>query len=386
MKKKHIFLAAILGIHVIVTAGCGNTNNSGESLSNTETSEGEIFDYKVSDYVTLGEYKNLSILYPVPVVSDDDVEMSIEEFLDENTEYNEISDRPAQDGDYINIDFTGTIDGEEFEGGTAQDYEFTLGQEEFIEEFEANVIGKNTGETFTFKMVFPDEYDEDLSGKTAEFTATLNSINEVVVPEYNDEFVKKATDYDTTAEYEEALREELMVSAQEESASVAGDDVLEKAVENATFNGYPQSLYDACYNETVEQYQSYADMFGVEYEEFMTDFMEEGDVESETLSWVNEILVSQAIAEQEGFEVTDEDYQEEAEALAMEYEYESVDDFISDYGELSVRVMIVRDKAIAFLYENAQIEEVSEDEYYGEDEEEELSDDDTEVIIEEDTE
>lgn len=386
MKKKHIFLAAILGINVIVTAGCGNTNNSGESLSNTETSEGEIFDYKVSDYVTLGEYKNLSILYPVPVVSDDDVEMSIEEFLDENTEYNEISDRPAQDGDYINIDFTGTIDGEEFEGGTAQDYEFTLGQEEFIEEFEANVIGKNTGETFTFKMVFPDEYDEDLSGKTAEFTATLNSINEVVVPEYNDEFVKKATDYDTTAEYEEALREELMVSAQEESASVAGDDVLEKAVENATFNGYPQSLYDACYNETVEQYQSYADMFGVEYEEFMTDFMEEGDVESETLSWVNEILVSQAIAEQEGFEVTDEDYQEEAEALAVEYEYESVDDFISDYGELSVRVMIVRDKAIAFLYENAQIKEVSEDEYYGEDEEEELSDDDTELIIEEDTE
>ena len=382
MKKKHIFLAAILGIHVIVTAGCGNTNNSGESLSNTETSEGEIFDYKVSDYVTLGEYKNLSILYPVPVVSDDDVEMSIEEFLDENTEYNEISDRPAQDGDYINIDFTGTIDGEEFEGGTAQDYEFTLGQEEFIEEFEANVIGKNTGETITFKMVFPDEYDEDLSGKTAEFTATLNSINEVVVPEYNDEFVKKATDYDTTAEYEEALREELMVSAQEESASVAGDDVLEKAVENATFNGYPQSLYDACYNETVEQYQSYADMFGVEYEEFMTDFMEEGDVESETLSWVNEILVSQAIAEQEGFEVTDEDYQAEAEALAVEYEYESVDDFISDYGELSVRVMIVRDKAIAFLYENAQIKEVSEDEYYGEDEEEELSDDDTELIIE----
>lgn len=386
MKKKHIFLAAILGINVIVTAGCGNTNNSGESLSNTETSEGEIFDYKVSDYVTLGEYKNLSILYPVPVVSDDDVEMSIEEFLDENTEYNEISDRPAQDGDYINIDFTGTIDGEEFEGGTAQDYEFTLGQEEFIEEFEANVIGKNTGETFTFKMVFPDEYDEDLSGKTAEFTATLNSINEVVVPEYNDEFVKKATDYDTIAEYEEALREELMVSAQEESASVAGDDVLEKAVENATFNGYPQSLYDACYNETVEQYQSYADMFGVEYEEFMTDFMEEGDVESETLSWVNEILVSQAIAEQEGFEVTDEDYQAEAEALAVEYEYESVDDFISDYGELSVRVMIVRDKAIAFLYENAQIEEVSEDEYYGEDEEEELSNDDTELIIEEDTE
>lgn len=384
--RKTIFLAAVLGFSVIVSAGCGNTNNSGDSLSDTEMLEEAAFDYNVSDYVTLGEYKNLDIRYPVPVVTDDDVEMSVEEFLDENTEYNEISNRPAQNGDFINIDFTGTIDGKEFDGGTAQDYEFTLGQEEFLDDFEANVIGKNMGETFTFQMVFPDDYDEDLSGKTAEFTVTLNSISEVVVPEYNDELVKKLTDYDTVAAYEDSLREELLLSAQEESASTAGDEALEKAVENATINGYPQALYDVCYNETMEQYQSYADMFGVEFDEFMSDFMEDGDVESETLNWVNEILVSQAIAEQEGFEITDDNYKSEAESLAVEYEYDTVDDFIADYGVLSVRAMLVRDKAIAFLYENANIEEVSEDEYYGEDDEEDLSDDDTEGIFEEDTE
>lgn len=384
--RKTLFLAAVLGFSVIVSAGCGNTNNSGDSLSDTEMLEEAAFDYNVSDYVTLGEYKNLAIRYPVPVVTDDDVEMSVEEFLDENTEYNEISNRPAQDGDFINIDFTGTIDGKEFDGGTAQDYEFTLGQEEFLADFEANVIGKNTGETFTFQMVFPDDYDEDLSGKTAEFTVTLNSISEVVVPEYNDELVKKLTEYDTVAAYEDSLREELLLSAQEESASSAGDEALEKAVENATINGYPQALYDVCYNETMEQYQSYADMFGVEFDEFMSDFMEDGDVESETLNWVNEILVSQAIAEQEGFEITDDNYKSEAESLAVEYEYDSVDDFIADYGVLSVRAMLVRDKAIAFLYENAKIEEVSEDEYYGEEDEEDLSEDDTEVIFEEDTE
>lgn len=384
--RKTLFLAAVLGFSVIVSAGCGNTNNSGDSLSDTEMLEEAAFDYNVSDYVTLGEYKNLAIRYPVPVVTDDDVEMSVEEFLDENTEYNEISNRPAQDGDFINIDFTGTIDGKEFDGGTAQDYEFTLGQEEFLADFEANVIGKNTGETFTFQMVFPDDYDEDLSGKTAEFTVTLNSISEVVVPEYNDELVKKLTEYDTVAAYEDSLREELLLSAQEESASSAGDEALEKAVENAAIHGYPQALYDVCYNETMEQYQSYADMFGVEFDEFMSDFMEDGDVESETLNWVNEILVSQAIAEQEGFEITDDNYKSEAESLAVEYEYDSVDDFIADYGVLSVRAMLVRDKAIAFLYENAKIEEVSEDEYYGEEDEEDLSEDDTEVIFEEDTE
>lgn len=383
--RKTIFLAAVLGFSVIVSAGCGNTNNSEDALSDTEMLEESAFDYNVSDYVTLGEYKNLAIRYPVPVVTDDDVEMSVEEFLDENTEYNEISDRPAQDGDFINIDFKGTIDGKEFDGGTAQDYEFTLGQEEFLADFEANVIGKNTGETFTFQMVFPDDYDEELTGKTAEFTVTLNSISEVVVPEYNDELVKKLTDYDTVAAYEDSLREELLLSAQEESVSAAGDEALEKAVENASIHGYPQALYDVCYNETMEQYQSYADMFGVEFDEFMTDYMEDGDVESETLNWVNEILVSQAIAEQEGFEITDDNYKSEAESLAEEYEYDSVDDFIADYGVLSVRAMLVRDKAITFLYENAEIEEVSEDEYYGEDDED-LSEDNTEVIFEEDTE
>ena len=383
--RKTIFLAAVLGFSVIVSAGCGNTNNSEDALSDTEMLEESAFDYNVSDYVTLGEYKNLAIRYPVPVVTDDDVEMSVEEFLDENTEYNEISDRPAQDGDFINIDFKGTIDGKEFDGGTAQDYEFTLGQEEFLADFEANVIGKNTGETFTFQMVFPDDYDEELTGKTAEFTVTLNSISEVVVPEYNDELVKKLTDYDTVAAYEDSLREDLLLSAQEESASAAGDEALEKAVENASIHGYPQALYDVCYNETMEQYQSYADMFGVEFDEFMTDYMEDGDVESETLNWVNEILVSQAIVEQEGFEITDDNYKSEAESLAEEYEYDSVDDFIADYGVLSVRAMLVRDKAITFLYENAKIEEVSEDEYYGEDDED-LSEDNTEVIFEEDTE
>ncbi len=309
--------------------------------------------------------------------------------LDEHTEYKEISDRPAQNNDYVNLDFKGTVDGEEFDGGTAEDYEFTLGQEEFIEEFEANVVGKSAGETFTFQMTFPDDYDEDLKGKTAEFTVTLNSINEVQTPEYTDDFVKEATEYETIDAYEEALREELLLSAQQEAESAAGDDALLQAVSNAEIDGYPQALYDSCYNDTVEQYQSYADMFGVDFDEFMSDYMEDGDLEAETLNWVNEILVSQAIAKAEGFEITDKNYKEEAEALAVEYEYESLEDFVGDYGELSVMAMLVRGKAVAFLYENANVEEVSEEEYYEEDEYDDDSapEDGTEaVFVEEGTE
>ncbi len=389
MTRKTGLFAAALFAGAMACMGCGDNNKTDGSVNGSETAEAEVFDYSIDDYVKLGEYKQLSVKYPVPVITEEDVETSIEEMLDEHTEYKEISDRPAQNNDYVNLDFKGTVDGEEFDGGTAEDYEFTLGQEEFIEEFEANVVGKSAGETFTFQMTFPDDYDEDLKGKTAEFTVTLNSINEVQTPEYTDDFVKEATEYETIDAYEEALREELLLSAQQEAESAAGDDALLQAVSNAEIDGYPQALYDSCYNDTVEQYQSYADMFGVDFDEFMSDYMEDGDLEAETLNWVNEILVSQAIAKAEGFEITDKNYKEEAEALAVEYEYESLEDFVGDYGELSVMAMLVRGKAVAFLYENANVEEVSEEEYYEEDEYDDDSapEDGTEaVFVEEGTE
>lgn len=382
--KKMIAVAAALGMMLV--AGCGSQPDSGNSLSDTEISVQDVFDYNVGDYVSLGEYKNLSVQYPVPSVSDEDIEDNIAELLEENTEYKEISGRSAQKGDYVNLDFTGTVNGEEFEGGSSEGYEFTLGEEEFLEEFEANIIGKNAKDEFSFKMVFPEDYDEELAGQEAEFAIKINSVSEAVVPEYNDELVKKATEYDSVQAYEDALREDLMAAAKEEAEAAAGEDALAMAIANAKINGYPQALYDACYEENMATYQSYAEMFGMELEDFMADFSEGGDIESETLDWVNEILVSQAIALQEGFEITDSNYAEAAEELAAKNEYESLEDFEADYGQVSVMSMLARERAISFLYENANIEEVSEDEYYGGDDVDGLLEGGTEAIIEEDTE
>lgn len=373
-------IAAAAGLGLVLLAGCGSRSDGGNSLSDTEVSAQAVFDYDVNDYVTLGEYKNLPVQYPVPVVSDEDVEDKASELVDDNTEYKEVSGRAAQKGDYVNIDFAGTIDGEEFEGGSAEEYEFTLGEEEFLEEFEENIIGKDSGETFSFKMVFPEDYDDELTGKEAEFSVTINSVSEAIVPEYNDELVKKATEYDSVQAYEDAAREELLVTAQEEAEATAGEDALALAVANATINGYPQALYDACYDENMETYQSYAEMFGMEFDDFMAEFSDGGDIDSETLDWVNEILVSQAIALQEGFEITDGNYEEAAGELAAKNEYESLEDFEADYGRISIMSMLARERAIEFLYEHAKVEEVSEDEYYGGDDDEYLSEDNTEGL------
>lgn len=371
MKKKLCAAALLLGAGMCVLAGCGGSGGSGEkpgeAVADTET---QVFlDYKASDYVTLGEYKGLSVKYPVPSVSDDDVWLSIEEMLSDSTEYNEVT-RAAQAGDYLSIDYKGMIDGEEFDGGTMEECELTLGEEElFGEEFDRNLIGKNIGEDIVFQMTIPEDFYEEEAGKTAEFTVRINSVSEVKVPEYTDEFVAQNTEYDTMEAYEEALREELIASAQEEAASGAGEDALDLAVANATINGYPQELYDACYTSVMEEYQQYADMFGVELGELIRDFMGEDDLDSITLESVNDILVSQAIAEKEGFMVTAGSYTKEAEELAEEYGYDSLDDFTADYGKVSIMTLLVRGKALEFLYENANVEEVSEEEYYGEDEE-----------------
>ena len=297
--KKRLCAAVMFGMATCLFAGCGGNGGgqSGEAVTDTETQA--FLDYNVSDYVTLGEYKGLMVQYPVPTVSNEDVEMSIEELLEENTEYKKITIRGVESGDYLTIDFTGTIDGQEFDGGSAEDYEFVIGAEEFPQEFENNLLGKSAGETVTFQMVYPEDYEEEIAGKTAEFTVTVKAVSEMVVPEYNDEFVAKVTDYDTTEAYEEAMREELISDAQEEAAAGAGDEALSLAVGNATVSGYPQALYDACYNSTMEEYQQYADMFGMELDEFIRDFAGEDDLEGITVESVNEILVAQAIEEKE---------------------------------------------------------------------------------------
>ena len=300
-----------------------------------------------------------------------------------------MTDRGAQDGDLLSITYTGTIDGKEFDGGSDSDYEFILGDEEFFEDFEKNLIGKKAGETFSFKTTFPEDYDEELNGQEAEFSVTMNSISEIVVPEYNDAFIKEVTDYDTVAAYEEGLQEELMVSAQNEAMATAGEDALQMAIANAEITGYPQQLYDACYESTMQEYQEYADMIGIEISEFIDD---DSSLEDEVLNWVNEILVSQAIAEKEGFEITDDNYSEDAGKLAEEFGYTALEEFQEDYGEVYVKVNLMKDKAVRYLYENAEVEEVSEEEYYSELEGEELeeieeeSDSGTEILFEDDTE
>ena len=157
MKKRKYLIATLISLSIVAVVGCADKkqetskeekmstadqvsgseggedteeNSSEEENNNEETEQkvdnGEALEFKAEDYVTLGDYKKLPIQYPVPVVSEEDIKSYIDEKLDENTEYPEVKDRAAQEGDSVNIDYTGTVDGKEFEGGSDTEYDLIL--------------------------------------------------------------------------------------------------------------------------------------------------------------------------------------------------------------------------------------------------------------------
>ena len=331
-------------------------------------------------YVTLGEYKGLSVNMIRSEVSDDTLQDEIDSVIQEHAQYDPITDRACENGDVVNIDFTGTIDGAEFDGGSATDYDLELGEGYFIDELEEGIAGMKTGETKEIPVTFPEDYNEDLAGKEAVFSVTLNSISQEILPEYNDEFVASISDFTTTADYEADLKATLLSQAEENNRYLAGSDALTAAVANATFKGYPQELYDACKQEYDDMNAMYAEIFGMDPEDLALD----DDETKETVEqMVYEQMVVTAIAEKEKLKVTDDEYSDYVNSIYEDYGYESVEDFESDYSKDSTMEELLQSKVQDFLLDNASITEISEDDYYAQ-----LngSDEDYEDFSEEDTE
>ena len=228
-----------------------------------------------------------------------------------------------------------------------------------------------TGETKEITITFPEDYDEELGGQEAVFSVTVNTIYEIVRPEYNDAFVSSISDFSTTEEYEEDLRQTLLEQADESNDYTAGYDALYSVIDASTFSGYPQELYDECEQEYDDMNAMYAEMFGMDVEDFE---MSDEDTQAAIEEMVYEEMVVRTIAEREDLEPSDEDFNAYVDTLYEDYGYESAEDFLADYSEESIRDELLLTNVMNFLLENAEITEVSEDEYYGDIYEEEETD------------
>ena len=299
------------------------------------------FVYRDSDlvtdgYITLGEYKGLYI-NPVEV-TEDEVNAYVVEHVGHEEEEIATVERAAADGDVVNINYVGKIDGVEFEGGSAEDQDVLLGSGSMIEGFEDGIVGINVGETKTINVTFPEDYhNEELSGKAATFDITLNAVY--------DESVFEAA--------EQELLLEKMEAYTADADAVTADLVWEQIMENATVNKYPAGVVDslakALADNQIATYYSWGltdlSMLGMS-EESIREMMVP---EAETM--IKEELVIYAIAQAEGMTITDAEFDAKLALLAQASSSADVvvtpEEYLKHFTRQSVETKIYYDKVIA---------------------------------------
>ena len=361
------------------------TGSEAESESETETefNVADLPEYDASEYVTLGEYKDLTVeVAPVEVTDEqvmDKIASETKQTLTEGT---------VESGDTVNIDYVGKIDGEEFDGGSAEGYDLEIGSCTFIDGFEDGIIGMQVGDTKDLELKFPEDYHStDLAGKDVVFTVTVNSISRV--PELTDEVADSVVEGMTAEAYQESVRQDLEDQAKESQKTEAEQKLLQAVYENATIDGYPEENLQYTIKRATDYYEWLASMYGMSLDDYLKNYGMTQDEFNEQIQPVAEEALGEemtllAIAKEENIEVSDEEYEA---GLARYAEAQGMDDpskLEEAYGENYIKNSLLQEKVLDFLYENATIEEVAETEAESESESE--TEAASEVASEEETE
>ena len=217
-------------------------------------------DYGVT--VTLGDYKNLSFNVPEQSVTDEELDEEVASFLSTLTEIRDVTDRPAQDGDTVMIDFDGIVDGEHHDSTTGTDFEVTIGSKRTITGFEDGIIGMNIGETKVLNLTFPDPYtNPDFAGKPVDFSITLKSIRAPFAPELTDELVAENTDYETVEAFLESTKADLLAHKTEDATESAFEAAIDGLVNKCTFSSEVENEIA----DRIEYYRRYYDSYFMQY-------------------------------------------------------------------------------------------------------------------------
>ena len=367
MKRKLCMILLSLCI-ACTAAGCGGKDASSkkqEGQASSPVFEGRLVsasEKELAKSVELGEYKGLAVDKTIEDVTDDQVEEQLRNILSTSTVEVEDPEAAAGEGDVVNINYTGTKDGTAFDGGTAEDYDLTLGSGQFIEGFEDGLIGAKKGETKELNLTFPEDYpNSDLSGQDVVFTVTVNAIKRI--PELSDEWVKNNSEYDNIEDYKQGIREDLEASNQFSADSATKNEAWNQVLTNSDVKEYPDEDLDSAVKEYNDSINSYAEQMGQSVDEFLKAqniTQEQLDEESQQYAQykLKQNLIVQAIMDSEGFTLDDEGCQKAASQMEKDYGM-TLDDMIEQYGESTVKETIALTRVMDYLIENAEINTIA---------------------------
>ncbi|HCJ07625.1 MAG TPA: trigger factor [Lachnospiraceae bacterium] len=354
MKKQRVGAIVLAGMMMLSMTGCGNSKAKA-----------------YSKYVTLGDYKGIEYTKTVAAVTEDDIQSKLDSFVDGLAETNEVTDRAVEDGDIVNIDYVGTMDGEEFDGGSATGQDLTIGSNSFIDGFETGLIGHNVGDEVSLDLQFPDPYpnNTDLAGKDVNFKVTINKISVKTTPELTDQLVKDNTDYDTIDAYKESIKEDLKKTNETNAEKQAKSDIFDKVVSNCKISGYDEDVVKDLVDEEFKSFKNTADSYksyGYSYEDVLSmngydseDSLKKGITEY-VKKYLDQKMVLYCIAAKEGIKVSSEETDKKVQEYMDTYNVKTKEEVYNYFGDDYFEVLVLSEKVMDYLKDNAKLVDSTE--------------------------
>ena len=364
---------ALLLTASLALAGCGDTNDHNDydvqtpdtaPSTDSEPESAARYDFDLSAYVTLGEYKGIEIPAYDVTVTEEDVQNQV---LIARSTFATVAEKEGAVavGDQVVIDFVGYMDGEKFEGGSAENYNLMIGSGSMIDGFEDGLIGAEKGETVTLEIAFPTPYPNNpaFSGLPVRFDVTVKNIFEQILPPYDDAFVSENYKCATVEEFEQKLYDSIAAQKEKNRETYMMQTIWEALADSCAITDYPAEEYTALYQDNLNYYQALAEQKGISLNEYaLTLYGMDVSTFYETLksgiySRMQEEMILLSIARAEGLTVTDAEYEEGLTKFLAYYGLTSKEQLLQYVTKEQITESLLFEKAYAFLMENAVIVE-----------------------------
>lgn len=311
--------------------------------------------------VTLGKYNGVTVTKIDTSVSDEEVDTEIETERNANARMITVTDRAVAEGDTAVIDFEGFVDGVAFEGGKGENHQLVIGSHSFIDTFEEQLVGKNTGDEVDVEVTFPEQYQaKELAGKPATFKVKINEIRMKELPELNDEFAQDVSEFDTFAEYREDVKKRLAERKESEAMGTKEDEAIKKIIDKSKME-IPDAMVEFQAENMVNEFAQRIAAQGMSINDYMKytgmtiDKLKE-QVRPEALERIQSSLVLEQIAKEESLEASDEDVEAELTSMAAMYgmEPEQIKNIVGEDEIDSIRKDLAIKKAVDFIMANVK--------------------------------
>ena len=321
-----------------------------------------VINVQVKPEVKLGEYKGIEVKQVSAEVTEEDVETEINKMQEQNARMVTVEDRPVSDKDSILLNFCGSVDGVEFEGGKAENYSLVVGSNTFIPGFEEQLIGMNAGDSKDVVVTFPEDYhSEDLKGKEAVFAVEINEIKETQLPHIDDEFVKDTTEFETLEELKNDIRTKAAESKKKSAEDAMKNEVVEKLAENIEVE-IPEVMVKNEVDNMLKDFENNLRYQGMDlntYYQYTRTSKEilEDQMKEDAEKRVRISLAVDAVSKSEGVEATEEDMEAEYKKMADIYklEVEKIKEIFQNSQDEAIKSTIVARKTVDLLLENAKL-------------------------------